>query len=573
MYYAHDIVIQENGLRIRPKALQSVGITNSSQCWGVEIVSSPEKNSPPHLLVSAFSPQNWHILFRVEVELRDDPGSMSKACEVLEQNDFNILATQCAPSGHNHATWNIIGEALKMKGYADDALRECVLDFERSHSAFAPENDRFRERLAKRFSVPLLKYSRDLETMIEAAGADAGRGKSFLHPRFVENDTLLYKKGIERFFKGKGEGKLLRRVVEHELHRAVRSWWLQQMAVFRTYSQAGQERTSAAIRSGATWDRPILFTYDAGKRLLEPLNQDDKNKFRLVLKTFANRAELPIKAIAAFNNEEHYVRIVLPARENRKTRVSIALDYCAEFDGYSQKSSKGLLKEIAAVLEENQLNLNYISNTMTILTNDREEGNISLIGTPAAKADGQDLVTKLKANLEGLCKRKENVSFSSLDVSKVGAKKVFISHKREFLEIKKTLHTEINNLLAHHGLIPVWGTPQEIKDLREEKEPTGLTEEIVRRIRECDTFLQIIPASPDDVVTQEWLLFELGIAIGLHLPYAICVDKSKVDDYPKKVAMGWTKYTFDSREDSRDISIRIEPAVRRLAEIAYEDEK
>lgn len=568
MYYADDILILADGLRIRPKALHPIGITDRSQCWGVEIVSAPEKDTPPHLLVSAFSPQNWHILFRVEVELRDRMGAMARAARVFEEHQFNILATQCAPSGHNHATWHIIGEALSRKEAADSALAESIGHFEPGRSAFDEANDLFREKLTETFSAPLLKYGRRLEEMIEQAEAAATVKEKFLHPRFVEQNTLLYK-NLERFFTD-GEQSHFTRVREHDLYRAVESRWLQQMAIFRSYSQARQKSSVQSIKSYASWDSPILFKYDAKKALLEPLTQDHKSKYLEVVETCAQSTELPLRAVAAFNHEEHYLRIILPERSGRRRRVAIQLDYKIKFDGQTQKSSIGLLKDIAETLDNKKIDMNYIANTLTILTEDREEGRFSLVGTlDRSVGDESGFIDKLKSSLASVDERRENVSFSDTSVDKVGAKNIFISTKFDYFNLKPDLKKAVNNLVKRYGFEPVWGDPQENKDLTGEQRK-ALSEEIIERILRSHVFIQIIPEKPKK---QEWLLFELGIASGARLPCAISVDANRVKDYPPDVAEGWVKFKFDSRKDTRDICAEIEPAIKSLAHEAYDRDR
>lgn len=563
MYYGDDILILETGVRVRPEALHPIGITNNSQCWGIQIASAPEKGKPPHLLVSAFSPENWHILFRIEIELQNKIGAMYKVSEILENHDFDILSTQCAPSGHSHASWHIIGVALDKEKEATQALANSIAIFEPNQTAYDESNNKFREKLTEIFSVPLMKYSKELERIITREDdKESDEKKKFLHTRFRDNNTLLYK-DLERFF-NEDEAELLTRIKEHELYRPVESRWLQQMAVFRSYSQAAQK--GGINRHYARWNNPILFKYDASLCLLEPLGNENKGRYIQVLNTCIQNDELPIRAIAAFNHEEHYLRIVLPESDQKKNSVSIQLEYSATFGDSSNASSKGLLKEVAKILKDCEVDMNYISNTTSLRTDHREEGSLSLIGTP--KQDLRDkTLEKLEYRLKNIDKIMRDISFSKISVSKVGAKKIFISTKFDLFkqEVKPELKKHLCDLARKYGLDPVWGGPENGEN------PSGkkldiLQQDILEKILGADVFLQIIPEGAEE---QTWLLYELGIARGAELPCEICVDETEVKNSPPKVAEGSYKYTFITTSDSKVICKRIEPAFQSLSNYAY----
>ena len=148
----------------------------------------------PDLLISAFHPSSWHSLFRLTIELKDEPEVFLNVVHLLRDKvaGFNILSTQCAPSGYKHATWNIIGEALDEQVDLAENLGIAIKQFKPEVSALEPDNREFRRLLTKMVSGRMLKYGYELEKLIMHANEVAKYEDKFLLERINREDTLLY---------------------------------------------------------------------------------------------------------------------------------------------------------------------------------------------------------------------------------------------------------------------------------------------------------------------------------------------------------------------------------------------
>jgi hypothetical protein len=600
MYYVDDILIMENGLRIAPKALLPIGIAEGSLCWGLEVVAAPrihdakhpskdKEEQLPHIPISAFYPTNWHILFRVVIEMRNRIGVMAETAEILKAQNFNILSTQCGPAGHNHATWHIIGEALSLKCDVDEALKQVIGDyFKPGMSAFDPPNKIFREELTSRVSEKMLRYSIDLEKAIRDADkvprAVGERAHKFLHARFADLNTLIYI--------GTSLSEDIREQSNELLTQPVTCNWLQNLAVFRIYSEARQKRaphqSAAHVATGqgkyrkisnVSYDEPISFKYDSATSLLKPVgNENEKIYNELIEKYVGGHDQLPIRAIGGFNHREHYVRIVVAERAKRKRQVSIHVPYKLAFDSENQKSqasSIGLLRDVTREVKDSDTNLSYISNTMTEFSKNREEGIISLMGIVKQNSITKGYLNKLKSRLNNIDAPNDVLRVGPIEVVPVSAKGIFISTKFDWMKnVKPALKLGIENAAQRHGFVPVWGDPQ--LNPVSKKESRELAENTINRICTSHVFLQIIPAETrarerndkDNKNDMQWLVYELGIACGSQLPCAVCIDKNDPDRLPK-VAHGWANFYFDSAKDTEEILKELNQAFIYLEDKAY----
>lgn len=602
MYYVDDILMTENGLRIAPKALLPIGIAEGSLCWGLEVVAAPrihdeahpfedKEEQLPHILISAFYPTNWHILFRVVIEMRNRIGVMAETAEILKAQNFNILSTQCGPAGHNHATWHIIGEALSLKSDVDKALKQVIRDhFQPGRSAFDPPNKTFRQVLTSEVSEKMLRYSIDLENAIrdadEVTGATGESAHKFLHARFADLNTLIYI--------GESLSPDIREQSKELLTQPVTCNWLQNLAVFRIYSEArlkpvphkGTTHTASGLGkyrkiTNVSYDEPLSFKYDSATALLKPVgNENEKIYDELIEKYVGGRDQLPIRAIGGFNHREHYVRIVVAERAKRKRQVSIHVPYKLAFDGENQKSqasSIGLLSDVTREVKDSDTNLSYISNTMTEFSKNREEGIISLMGVAENSAITKRYLAELKSRLNSIDAPNDVLRVGPIEVIPVGAKRIFVSTKFDWIEdVKPALKLGIENAAKRHGFVPVWGDPQLNPDSQSKNESRELAESIINRICASHVFLQIIPAetrararedrkSKNDL---EWMVYELRIACGARMPYAVCIDENAPERLPK-VAHGWAIFNFDSAKDTNEILKELDQAFIYLEDKAY----
>jgi hypothetical protein len=642
MYYGDDVVVTKKGLIIKEKALLPVGIADNSICWGVELAPHPDKigDQFPHLVISAFPPEHWHSLFQIVVRIKNTKGSLELAAKALNGLGINILSTQCAPSGHSHATWHLIGEDLQLKELFDKRLDDLFRHDDPTTKPFydpqisvidANGNDKFVMALEEQISQEAFKRSRKFEDFIFAKGKDnflrlfcrhrddesytpdekeeaSYYKKSLLYTDRIFYDPELLEKAKEQSIKEiesrmreiRGEIKKIYSKLEsnpsnqalkleiknlekeknafemikeenyknygemfrREEAETVISRWSKNMAVFRIYSQGNLKRGSKV-----NYNNPISFTYDASNELLTPRRDEDKIKYAQMVNDFASEQELPLGAIAAFDPQERYVRFVFP---NRKKKISIKLKYAFSLGKTQDKSSIGLLKEVSEKIRKNDINLDYIENSIINYGDEKEEGVISLVGT--FEDDRDDKVSKtikyVKKELEeDLFKenQRESARFEA-KVYELGVKQIFISTKFDFInEIKPRFKYKLKELVKECGFIPVFGDPVETPAKHDDPDLEAI---ISNRIRECDGFLLLIPKHLSAVkhgiseeTEQAWLLYEFGVARGAGIPFEICVDEDKLDDYPIKIGLKWAKYRFNSSKDTNDILKEVRKAL------------
>lgn len=670
MYYGDDVVVTKNGLIIKEKALLPVGISDNSICWGVELSPHPDRigDQFPHLVISAFPPRHWHSLFQIVVRIKNNQGSLEAAAKALSSLDINILSTQCAPSGHSHATWHLIGEDLKLMAIFDDKLDKLFRKKKKDKKTILYDpyisviddtgNDEFVLELETAISQEAFKRSRQIEDFLFAKGKGKDgflrlfcrdseinynktnkskkdesipeyKRKSLLYTdRIFHNQDFLsnVKKRSKEDIEGqktaiKSEIDKIDKEIENKKSEAtnntleieelnlkrtflldeklgletildeeyknfdemfrreeaetVTSRWSKNMAVFRIYSQGNIKRGSIA-----NYDNPISFTYDANNELLIPRRDGDKDKYKNLVNYFASEQELPVGAIAAFDPQERYVRFVFP---NRKKKISIKLKYDFDLVKKQNKSSSGLLKKVTEQINNNKINLDYLENSIISYSNSKEEGIISLVGT--FEDDRKDKVeTAIKSVQKGL----EDGLFSKNTIPKdcakftakvyeLGAKQIFISTKFDFInEIKPSFKEKLKEIVKECGFIPIFGDPTENPAKQDDPD---LEATISRRIKNCDGFLLLIPkqlssakCDSNEETEQAWLLYEFGVARGANIPFEICVDESKLDEYPIKIGLKWAKFRFNSSKDTEDILNEVKKALVSLRRRLYRKE-
>lgn len=561
MFYGDDIIFQKEGVRVPRKALQPIGITDGSRCWGVWVpaISEEKFKKPPHLLVASFPPESWPVLFNVTIKLNDSVGTMTKAAQVLENENFNILSTQCAPSGHQHATWNIIGEALNLKQKVNN-LTYPEIPYDRDIS----NDPDVLDFVSKKFSPMMFEYSIMLKKALEEKNRKLQkRGQGFLHKRFVRYQTLLYDRTLI-------DQRLIKEL-KGEILESVKCSWLQNMAAFWLY--------------GKRQKQSILFKYDAEESLLKP---DDAylEDFTETINEYIEIEKLPIKSIASFDQDEHYVRIILEETDERKIIIKVRYKANLRKDSERGASSKGFLRRVTEKLsnEEINLNLHYICNTTIDRTDYSEDGIISLIGAPIAPQNKKKKmidIDKIKYGLMDIKHPCIRIDIRNVDVGYVGVKKLFISTKFDWIkEDKPQLLELLCIMIRKFGFLPITGDVEK-RDLLEEglskPKTLDIAEKVTEKIKTSSAFLLLLPRlenSSNKFNEQlEWVNYELGVARGSGTPCALCVDASRKDyeDWTNimKVTKGWRKFPFHQNKDNKAILQEIKPALEWLVDIVY----
>jgi hypothetical protein len=600
MYFRDDIIITGRGLRIRAKALNPVGIADESVCWGIAVPPAPnEENRTPDLLISAFHPKSWHILFKLTIELIDEPGVLLRVLKLIndEKKQFNILSTQCAPSGYKHATWNIIGEALDDKNEIEKPLERAIEeDFFKDIDAFADANEPFRKRLTRTVSGRMLRYGYDLENLLlneDKLAKNNPQDEVFLK-RINRDNTLLFSfdDDLTWFSDSNAPDIAAFERFKMTLPQSVQVRWLQQLATYRIYNHAQKNGklknpTHADVLDylPATWDSPLRFKYDATHSFLEPQSESDKTKFREIVSKCVTEREskelrdFPIRTIAAFNPDEDFFRVSLPNRDRKNNRLSIQVDYRVTLGNNSRKStvedisSIGLLEKVTEKISD-KLNLRYISNSLLSYSTKLEKGRITIVGGTKYNQEITDtLRAEIKAQIMAVDEARPNVKFEASTVNKYGAKRIFVSTRLAFLEDDKP---KFKNAL--HDLVNRYGFEMILIDGQAAGQFDGagnsihnLEHEIAGQLSNCDAFLQIYPKLWNRNIEKDrdWLLYELGFARGRNIPYAICIDEGYVKEYPNQVIEGKRFYTYRSSQDTDVMMLKIERAVKSLSDFCY----
>lgn len=628
MYYGEDVVITPKGIRIQPKALNPIGIQNESVCWGIILPTSPdEPEKTPHFIISPFNPRNWLALFRLTIELKSDIGTIAKVTKLLDEKGFNILSTQCALSGYNHATWHIIGESLEQKEKVEKELDELIKNkFYKDLNAFDGGNDDFRIELTNDITLKMLEYSQSLEKLILEDNERLRKQNpqnSYLYENLHENDTLLYKEGkIKKngFSNKSALGKFKSRLPE-----TIHCRWLTQLVIYRIYSEAQDNgrvkkfENEEKFKRGNSSNKPIRFNYNSKNSILEPADDSHKEQYLETIKRCVsgnnnNREELPVRVIGTFNPQENYVRVVFPDKMKRDKQLSIQVGYEVNLTDGAERikslsriitrnkerlrktkdkasanriensikedteelrkieksglSSIGLLKSITEYLSESKLNIDYVSNSILRYSLSKEVGRISLIVTPESPVDDINKLTyKIEGKLKDIHKDRKIITFKTPIVKRLGAKRIFFSTKFEFLKnLKEDFREKLEELATKYGFELVTGDRQLTNDYSDDDGIQNVKHSVTERIKSCDAFLQLYPNLPDKKAEKdrEWLIYELGVAMGKGLFTEICVGKTNQNKYPNKIIEGDAMHIFDSYKDTDKILEEIKSAILKL---------
>jgi hypothetical protein len=114
MFRGDIVTIIPNGVVVREKALQPLGIYDESICrglWAANPHRLHQHRGHPNLIISPFHPSSWPFLIRIRLILENRQGALAEASGLLEQNDLPIVFAECTPTGFTHATWTVIAES------------------------------------------------------------------------------------------------------------------------------------------------------------------------------------------------------------------------------------------------------------------------------------------------------------------------------------------------------------------------------------------------------------------------------------------------------------------------------
>jgi hypothetical protein len=571
MIFGNVVKVVEDGFQIARSTMERIGIFDNSVCWGVW-VRDPRPDGGdklPHLLISPNHPSVWPYLLRCEIKLCHAPGCMARASQILVDNKINIQFGECAPSGHHHATWNIVAEVVSIR-------RELLARYKHAQTLHPKDMDNLE---LKAFSNELASHMFRMEQTLTSALVNAHKeefanpeatARGFLHDRIVEKIPLFYDP----------EEITLPEIKEAAwagFPKPVTCQWMQNLAFFSIYGEV---------------ESPIRFQYNAAT---STLRLTEFGRLQRSIENMRVRAEeyVPSRAHASIDTTEQSLRLdLLRAPAVRKKFVQVQVHYegrfrkarlVAEYDvgGSRQRqpeedTTAGLWLSICKQLAEHSINLSRISNRTTVRDTGQETGDITLIGEAPQELDEQTN-DALKAILELNCAPTDITNFKvRVGVNGVALHKIFIS-ARSNTPRGNELREIITTRSARWGIEPLWvrdrlgrSVPEEVE--REFKSSVGLLQLISFSTEEITELDNQRTTKPD----LQWLLYEYGLAGGLDLPRRRLVDTSTwpLRRWREHLRINRDEFlpSISFRDDPAKIAETIDSAIQSLArDIAKRD--
>ena len=511
MHFGDVVTILKDGIRISEEELSPIGITHGSTSWGawlpdLRYLSDPagRDERPPHLILSPFAISAWPALVRVELRLNDRRGAMTAATEVLKANGLNILTIDGTPTGHHHATLNLIGEAMPKRMPGKSSVFSDAEEWTAADRHFA--NADIWKYCCKQLAPEMLRYALNLKNEIlkenEARRAKSKASHGFLRDTFA--DSTRSHRGVLYGHSDLPED--ISAVGEAEGPVAVKCTWLQEMAFFWLYR--------------ADREQAMQFTYN--RKLARLSLAAEKETFSTHTRSFSP----PFKSVAAISAFSQYLRVALSDADRWSRTVAVTIPFQAELNE-DRPTSMGLQHEICKLLDD-RYSLRKVSISTKELSHEKEHGELTLLLSRTNSAEIDD--TSMQDILARVNRASNAIGPHILlqpppTIRRLASRRVFMSTRYSWLSQTERQYAVISNLFAFHGF--------ELVDAREPNAVQGfaiipgenISETAVRLIQHCDAVLQIIPIKGSDDL--QWLLFESGAARGLKRPTVVCVECSE----------------------------------------------
>ena len=548
MLYGDLVTLSPGGVLLGSKAVLPIGIFDRSICWGVWVpdATRPEQERDAHLVISPLHPRYWPYLLRFELKLKEEMGCMAAAASKLREHGMNILFGESSPSGHHHATWNVVCEAVEVRA-----------TFEQRIQAFKGRKGHRSDR--KRLNMLASELADAIygaAHRVRKAMIDEG---DFLHERIVTDTPKL----LHDFNRMKDPDAIA--AAREDTLQPVRFRWIQNLPKFSFYAVDALH--------------PQAFLYDQKRSILHAEQHDG---FERMLR-MQGLTELPTRAIASIYPEEHHVRLIPRHKHHLARVVQIDLKYIAHFmtppatrPHSGDDTSMGLWADACRKLAGHGLNLQRVTNKTLRHVANAEEGVLTLIGVHEDPEKPLDIAA-LRAELGNLPPElRDRIRLvDSPAVGRLTVEKVFISRRMNAPDGTRAVQIA-SERARFYGLQPV------VVD-----SPGGVELEgyITERIRECDAMFQIVTMSrqefdrvrrePSYLIPQlHWISFEYGVAAGRGLPVARILDESALSMEEWKTQMqigvGGVLHPFDARDPS-GVEKTIDRAMHELARLVHGD--
>lgn len=555
MIFSRVIGVENRGFHIDATALERIGVFHESVCWGVWVPDPRGMTAEPrqrkHLLISPIHPSVWPFLLALEIKLRDAPGMMKIAAELLVNSHLNIQFAESAISGHHHATWNVVAEAFDIRA----ALHTEFRDFQR-----LPEDKReYTNHALTDFATNVANAMLRKEVQLPTALVNAHRQDpsyvrdkldcGFLHNRIVDRTQFFYK--VE------GVDEDLRETARARMPQAVTCRWMQNLAFFALYGDVAN---------------PLKLQYDESLGVLRLVGSSTLNQ---LLKRQGQAITLPARALASFDTSELYLRIdMIKPTEAWDRYLESTVTYDIEFGppgNGSNDTAAGLWLSVCEQLENFRVDLVKIANRTTDRDLRDERGSIVLIGR-AEQSISDDFIHDLNRAIKNQCQPQSSNTFCRVEqpiTNRFRSYEVFLSRRTNMPDREK-VEEVISEIGRRWGLeiAPFDGDEGDMIDPMVES-----------RLLEADGLLQIMSYSraelaeargkPEIMSDPQWLFYEYGMAVGAGKPHARIFDTSihDVKAWQPIVLARNTEIAgyIDVHDDREKIRQALEPVVARLA--------
>lgn len=548
MLYGDLVTLSPGGVLLGSKAVLPIGIFDKSICWGVWVQDATrhDQEHNAHLVLSPLHPRHWPYLLRFELKLKEDVGSMAAAADVLRDHKMNIQFGESSPSGHHHATWNVVCEAVEVRARFESQVASLIERGEHRGNRAALN------ALATDVAGAMYRAAHDVREALHRHG-------TFLHERIVNGQPkLLHDPDMIT-------DEEARTAALDDVLQPVRFRWIQNLPKFAFY--------------GVDALRPQAFRFDQKRSILQA---EEHDAFERMLQT-QGLTDLPTRAVASIYPEEHHVRLIPQPRRQLRQVVQIDLRYRAQFNagqgGAPQPgddTSMGLWADACGKLASHGLNLQRVTNKTVRHESNAEEGVLTLIGVQEDNRDPVN-IPGLRADLARLPDDlRKRIHLEQPNVSRLTMEQVFVSWRIDAPSGERTIEAA-ERWAKYFGLQPV------VVNF-----PAGtanLEAHVKERIRACSAMIQIVTMATDEwkrfmrdpaqIAPQlNWLSFEYGMAMGRDIPVVRLVDRSilEVEDWQRELRIGAADVLlpFNSR-DPDSLDTKIEQAMQRLAVLVHGD--
>jgi hypothetical protein len=560
MYFGDEATITADGLIVRSGLTRPLGIYDGSCCWGTWVYDARNAGDLPHFLISPINPRCWLRTFRIDIKLRHEPGAMRRAAERLAEH-ADILFADCAPTGHHHATWNVIAELTDL----DDG--DATKKLERLNEKASDRH--VIEALDTYINRDVLQAKRTIEEALDPYGESAPVGE--------DGEAFLYDKSRQSviYDADNGDyGKVTRRRV------AVRVDWMENLAVFRAYSLL--KKSSGFVR--LVYDaRTSRFTSDGSPTFLESLEECAE----------ALKSELPVATIASFDLEDRTIRTAVSMHDVKRTKISVRIPYRISGRGGSSQSpdekekkskgTQGLIRDLCKEFEN--VNLLQVNNSVTEHQDLQERGFINFLASPSGSSFESivtaplgspkqvDSINRLQARLAEVKVGHGSKLTRQPVIALHDVHRLFVSTKASLLKRRPDVWQGLQDLAGRYGFKTSSVLAEGIERAHERASgKSHLDDQVIGKIEAADAFLQLWPvvSGEPELEAYQWLHWELGIALGAKKIAVVCYDTmagQRVPDWAQKAAhsAGLFGHEFDSSAARDQILREIEPGIRELA--------